>query len=204
MAARRGIKKLSKVIMLPQSAEDGGRAAEFQRGARREMKRFRGTQLASDPSEDHSKLRVRMTSSSMRKNLAHRAGALPLLPPGGRATPETLFYLAGAVLVLVGVLLGYFNFKPRYSASEPIVVWKNDEPRLLREAARSGLLERLRFDQSSRADQAQGVAVSCSELGESWFKPVTNPHNEWGAASDGIPLSCEWTPGDAEVVIINR
>lgn len=141
----------------------------------------------------------------MRKNLAHRAGALSTLPPAGRATPETLLYLAGALLLLVGVLLGFFNFKPRYSATEPIVVWKNDEPRLLQEAARSGLLESLRLDQSSRAAaHTQGDAVSCSDLGESWFKPVTNPHNEWGAASSGIPLSCEWTPGDAEVVIINR
>lgn len=146
-----------------------------------------------------------MTSSSTRRNLAHRAGAASLRPPEGRATPETLLYLAGAALLLVGVLLGFLNWKPRYSATEPIVIWKNDEPRLLRDAMRSGLLESLRIDHNSRAGvRGQGDSVPCTDLAENWFKPVTDPRNESGAATQGIPVSCEWTPGAQEVVIVNR
>jgi hypothetical protein len=163
-----------------------------------------GTQLAKLESEDPSKLRLRMTSSSVRRNLAHRAGALPSLPPVGRSTPESLLYLSGAILLLVGVLLGYFNWKPRYSASEPIVVWKNDELRLFREAVNSGLLGDLRLTQQFRgADKNAADAIACSDLGESWFKPITDPRRPWGASSQGMPLSCEWTPGEQEVVIIN-
>lgn len=145
-----------------------------------------------------------MTGSTIIKNLARRAGAFRL-PPEGWAAPETLLYLAGAVLLVVGVLLGYLNWKPRYSSDEPIVVWKNDEPRLLRDAMRSGVLENLRISHSSRsAAPAQGDSVSCADLSEHWFKPITDPRNEWSAAAQGMPISCDWTPGSAEVVIINR
>lgn len=145
-----------------------------------------------------------MTSSSKKRSLAHRAGASFRLPPAGQATPETLLYLVGAMLLLVGVLLGYFNWKPRYSATEPIVVWKNDEPRLLRDAMGSGLLESLRIEHGSREAEGQEDSVPCTDLAENWFKPVSNPLNERNASAPGIPLSCDWTPGEPEVVIINR
>jgi hypothetical protein len=85
-----------------------------------------------------------------------------------------------------------------------MVVWKNDEPRLLREAMRSGVIENLRISHGSRATaQGQGDSVSCADLSDSWFKPVTDPRNEWGATAQGMPISCDWTPGATEVVIIN-
>jgi hypothetical protein len=98
------------------------------------------------------------------------------------------------------------QWKPRYSASEPLVVWKNEEPRMLRDALRAGMLEELRTNYFGGHDQdrAPGDSVLCSQLGNSWFKPVTNPYAERGADAQGLPVACEWTPGEPEVVIINR
>ena len=165
-----------------------------------------GTQLATECVRGPSKLRKRMTAVPTRRSQAPRAGVIYPLLPRGRATPETLLYLAGCAMLIVAVLLGLLNWKPRYSStSEPMVVWKSDEPRLLRDTLQTSVLEGWKVNfRDAEAANLSASPVPCTELAESWFRPVANPLADGVSTKQEVPLACDWVPGEPQVVIIDR
>jgi hypothetical protein len=147
-----------------------------------------------------------MTASIIRRSHAPRAGGVHRLPPGEQVNFETLLYtVGGALLVLALSLLGWMNLKGRAAGSEPLVVWKNEQPAIIREALsaemRGELVLGLRAEGMERTSPD---TVRCGELAASWFEPVPDPFTNRGPAARGLPLSCEWTPGVPEVVVIHR
>lgn len=129
---------------------------------------------------------------------------LPHLPAGGRASFQALCYLAGAVAVVaLAVGYGWVNLKTRNPASEPLVVWKSQEPRLLLEAISTGLVSDSGMPQAEKRSSPEGVP--CSQLGDSWFRAMPDlPGNAGRHASSPDPVACDWTPGAQEVIVITR
>lgn len=145
-----------------------------------------------------------MATSLTRKSSAPRSEEIPHLLAGRRAFLESLFYVATVIAVVALVAsFGWTNLKSRNLSSEPLVVWKSEEPTLLREAMRGGLIGEFPGNPGEQGSPSEGIP--CSQLGESWFRAMPDlPENSRRPSELPYPLACDWTPEPQDVIVINR